>query len=84
MGRKTLVLAMLISAFVVFSLNADILGFDSVSYGTPDSASLDMGSFNEGNMLSFAAGNLIIFLVLAGAVYFVMRSIGNSFGRVSG
>jgi len=83
MAGKYLFLAMLISAFIVVSMNTGFLEGSPYSGGVGE-ASLDINTFGDTNMVSFAVNNIIIFLILTGVVYFFVRSIVNSFGNFSG
>jgi hypothetical protein len=86
MNRKTLILSMLISAFVLVSFNLDVPGEFGLPFGSNsiEGASLDLGDLGDGDVVSFALGNVLIFFVLSGAVYLFLRGVGRSFGRFSG
>jgi len=79
MNSKIMLFSLLVSALMLVSINANMLESNDIQ-APANSASLDLGSFG-GNIAEFAIGNIVVYLIITGIVYFFARSICRSFGR---
>lgn len=80
MNKKMLIVSLALSAFIFVSLNPSLA--ENPEPGPVSIAVLDIETF-EGNVLSFAVSNIVIYLILTGIVYVFVRSVCRSFGKMS-
>ena len=80
MNGKILIVSLVISALMITSVHSGLLDSGS-AIGSASSASLDMNNFG-GDIIQFAVGNVIVLLMLTGIIYFFVRGVCRSFGKM--